>query len=350
MAAWYSRDPPGDAFLARFAAARQVGHRCGSLVRPLLAKNDCSPDEKTKDSPQSRQVNVRSSYTPRGPPSTDDMQAPVRRRRPARRRQEVGDRAGGLREPGTLVARRIRASSSGFTHVREPVGACARPLAHVEPLAARRRRPPRRRHRSPPAPRRSPAHRRPLAVHPASARGTPTPPPPIGHRPSDRCDRRRPALRRGGRVRPRRVPRGPRAVLHAVRRRDRRVRPERAAGRAGAGRHRPRLAAPHRQADRAAGPGPARVRARPTAASRSPAPTTRTRSSPTPRPRPSRSTPTAATRRSRSWRSGMDDQQPGPDTAIKTSLAQARRAAARLRSRRHARRATRTRRPPTARC
>jgi hypothetical protein len=47
----------------RFAIARHVGHRCGSFCRPLLAKNDCSPAENVKCSPQSRQVKIRSRYT-----------------------------------------------------------------------------------------------------------------------------------------------------------------------------------------------------------------------------------------------------------------------------------------------
>jgi hypothetical protein len=65
IAAWYSRVPTGPPEArARFAAARHVGHRWGSLVNPLLEKNCCSPDEKTKASPQSRHVSVRSWNTP----------------------------------------------------------------------------------------------------------------------------------------------------------------------------------------------------------------------------------------------------------------------------------------------
>jgi len=69
IAAWYSRGPP--AVRARFAAARQVGHRCGSFTRLLLTKKACSPDEKVNCSPQSRQARRRSWYTSRGPPSAD---------------------------------------------------------------------------------------------------------------------------------------------------------------------------------------------------------------------------------------------------------------------------------------
>ena len=48
---------------ARLAAARQLGQRCGSFWRPLLAKNACSPDENRNSSEQSRQKSVRSWYT-----------------------------------------------------------------------------------------------------------------------------------------------------------------------------------------------------------------------------------------------------------------------------------------------
>ena len=41
IAAWNSRGPP--TVLARFAAARHDGQRCGSFCRPLLAKKACSP-------------------------------------------------------------------------------------------------------------------------------------------------------------------------------------------------------------------------------------------------------------------------------------------------------------------
>jgi len=60
-AVWYSRTLP--AVRARFAAALQDGHRCGSLVRLLLAKKACSPPEKTNSSEQSRQDNTRSWNT-----------------------------------------------------------------------------------------------------------------------------------------------------------------------------------------------------------------------------------------------------------------------------------------------
>src|SRR5260370_461168 len=45
--------------------ARQSGQRLGSLVKPRLAKNSCSPTVKAKLAPQSRQVRVLSVYTPR---------------------------------------------------------------------------------------------------------------------------------------------------------------------------------------------------------------------------------------------------------------------------------------------
>lgn len=61
IAAWYSRGPPVER--ARLAAARQLGQRCGSFCKPLLAKNACSPDEKRNSSLQSRQLRVRSWYT-----------------------------------------------------------------------------------------------------------------------------------------------------------------------------------------------------------------------------------------------------------------------------------------------
>src|SRR5258707_2656658 len=53
---------------ARLANARQDGHRWGSLVNTLLAKNGWSPANKVNSSVQSRQVNVRSWYTLSSPP------------------------------------------------------------------------------------------------------------------------------------------------------------------------------------------------------------------------------------------------------------------------------------------
>lgn len=58
IAAWNSRGPP--TVRARLATARHDGQRCGSFKRPLLAKNACSPLEKTNSSEQSRQVSDRS--------------------------------------------------------------------------------------------------------------------------------------------------------------------------------------------------------------------------------------------------------------------------------------------------
>jgi hypothetical protein len=106
IAAWYSRVPPGVVARARFAAARQVEHRWGSLVRPLLAKNDCSPDEKMNDSPQSLHVSVRSWNTPHGPPCPRNAgRSRVRRGvadRGARRRNAA--KMGWLWGPGSLCA------------------------------------------------------------------------------------------------------------------------------------------------------------------------------------------------------------------------------------------------------
>jgi hypothetical protein len=61
MAAWNSRGAP--TVRARLATARQDGHRWGSLSRPLLEKNDCSPLEKVNSPAQSRQTRLRSWNT-----------------------------------------------------------------------------------------------------------------------------------------------------------------------------------------------------------------------------------------------------------------------------------------------
>src|SRR4051812_6861810 len=121
IAAWYSRVPPGLALRAFFAAARHDGHRWGSLVRPLLAKNACSPDENTNDSPQSRQVRERSWYTPRVPPC-GSVRAPVRATGPAAAPQEV--RRGGRR----VVARN---SCANTTRAVKRLGRSGRALPHV---------------------------------------------------------------------------------------------------------------------------------------------------------------------------------------------------------------------------
>ena len=61
IAAWNSRGAP--MARARLATARQAGHRWGSLSRPLLEKNVCSPLEKMNSPAQSRQVRLRSWNT-----------------------------------------------------------------------------------------------------------------------------------------------------------------------------------------------------------------------------------------------------------------------------------------------
>src|SRR3954451_21762994 len=87
IAAWNSRGPP--TVLARLATARQDGHRLGSLSRPLLAKNVCSPLEKENSPAQSRQVRIRSWHTLDG--SSSSGARPGRGRGPPRR----GDRSDG---------------------------------------------------------------------------------------------------------------------------------------------------------------------------------------------------------------------------------------------------------------
>ena len=57
MASYRSRwNPPSPRWDLR--AERQLAHRLGSLVKPLDAKNSCSPTVKTKGVPQSTQVMV----------------------------------------------------------------------------------------------------------------------------------------------------------------------------------------------------------------------------------------------------------------------------------------------------
>src|SRR2546426_485720 len=53
----------GPPIRTRFAFARHIGQRWGTFWSPFSAKKRCSPPEKMKLSPQSRQVRVRSSYT-----------------------------------------------------------------------------------------------------------------------------------------------------------------------------------------------------------------------------------------------------------------------------------------------
>src|SRR4029453_11962496 len=67
IAAWNSRGPSLER--ARLAIARHDGHRWGSFVNPLLAKNACSPAEKVNSSPQSRHDRLRSWYTLSSPSS-----------------------------------------------------------------------------------------------------------------------------------------------------------------------------------------------------------------------------------------------------------------------------------------
>ncbi len=152
-------------------------------------------------------------------------------------------------------------SSSGFY---PPSGTGSRAQAsdgHVDLPSPRCRGPARRRHRHR-LHRRLVADRGPSLTRVRRPIGAPGQPvdPRGRHRPSDRGDGHRPPVRRGRRVRPRRVqPRAP-AVLHALRRRHGRVRADHGAAGAGRGRRVRRLSAAHEQADRGPGPGPARVR------------------------------------------------------------------------------------------
>ena len=276
------------------------------------------------------------------------MQAPVKRRRPARRRQEVGDRAGGLRGPGTLVARRIRASSSGFVpafgnrveRARVPwrMSNLTRPAAAVLlaafTLAACTGG--RATSSSPSAP--APASAKPARRPSPRSRASPTRPAPR----TSSCG----STRRAGSCRPSSSPRTSRSSRSMATERSCSSRTRR--GRSRAGQHRPGLAAPDGEADRGAGPVPARVRARRRRA--------RDREGRLPEP----------ARRRRANRDFKLNADGGDKTVSVMALGmegparrrhgdqdvarEARRAAARLRSRRHARRATRTSRPPIARC
>src|SRR6185295_3553726 len=85
IAAWNSRGP--SLARARLATARHDGHRCGSFVKPLVAKKACSPAEKMNSSAQSRQVRLRSWYTLARPSLGSDAMLTVE---PAARLLRVG--------------------------------------------------------------------------------------------------------------------------------------------------------------------------------------------------------------------------------------------------------------------
>ena len=108
-AAWYSRPPAGAPVPVRAwpppGTRRSAGDRWSG---PCWRRTACSPAEKTNDSPQSRQVSVRSWNTRLDLPCP---RSPAGPRRPARASLGQGARAAGPGAGG--FARRIRRSSSG---------------------------------------------------------------------------------------------------------------------------------------------------------------------------------------------------------------------------------------------
>ena len=208
-----------------------MGQRWGSFVSPLLAKNCCSPDENTNASLQSRHVSVRSWNTPRGlpcAPHPGPASARVRGRRFGR-----GARAGLGRIclAGLLRGQYARLSSTlaRATDPAEPRGPAPASRAHVDSNPSPRRRAPRR-------PRCGRLFLRgdPLARSRRTRRRAPRPAPPPRHPRRSSTGIAHPTGAKdivlrydsaGGFV-PAGVPRRARAVLHALRRRADRVRPD----------------------------------------------------------------------------------------------------------------------------